>query len=60
MPATQRIERLAKHHDRSGFRCGSEALDRYLQQQARQDADKHAANPRRRYLPMTLVAALLG
>lgn len=40
-----RIEPLAKHHERSGFRCGSDALDRYLQQQARQDADKHVAAP---------------
>lgn len=45
MSAAYRIEPLAKHHDRSGFRCGSDALDRYLQQQARQDADKHVAAP---------------
>lgn len=40
-----RIEALAKRHDRAGFTCGAEALDRYLQQQARQDADKHVAAP---------------
>jgi predicted GNAT family N-acyltransferase len=40
-----RIEALAKRHERSGFHCGVEALDRYLQQQARQDADKHVAAP---------------
>ena len=28
-----------------GFSCGSAALDRYLQQQARQDADKRVAAP---------------
>ncbi len=40
-----RIEALGKHHDRAGFSCGTEALDRYLRQQARQDADKHVAAP---------------
>jgi predicted GNAT family N-acyltransferase len=42
---SDQIEALAKHHDRSGFTCGVEALDRYLKQQARQDADKHVAAP---------------
>jgi len=36
---------LGKSHDRSTFRCGSEALDRYLQGQARQDAEKRVAAP---------------
>ncbi len=46
MPAsTHRIEPLTRQHDRQAFSCGSEALDRYLQQQARQDADKHVAAP---------------
>jgi predicted GNAT family N-acyltransferase len=45
MPGSNRIEALAKHHDRSGFACGVEALDRYLKQQARQDAEKHVAAP---------------
>lgn len=40
-----RVEALAKHHDRSAFACGSEPLDRYLRQQARQDADKRVAAP---------------
>jgi predicted GNAT family N-acyltransferase len=40
-----RIEALAKRHERAGFTCGAEALDRYLHQQARQDADKHVAAP---------------
>jgi predicted GNAT family N-acyltransferase len=38
-----RVEALGKSHDRSAFTCGSDALDRYLQQQARQDADKRVA-----------------
>jgi GNAT superfamily N-acetyltransferase len=44
-PIKPLIEALAKHHDRTEFCCGSEALDRYLQQQARQDAEKHVAAP---------------
>ena len=38
-----RIEPLAKRHDRTAFASGSAELDRYLQQQARQDAEKRAA-----------------
>lgn len=37
------IEPLARHHDRTLFSCGIEALDRYLRQQASQDARKFAA-----------------
>jgi predicted N-acetyltransferase YhbS len=37
------IEPLDKRHDRSAFSCGADALDRYLKQQARQDADKRVA-----------------
>ena len=44
-PPAYRIEPLTKTHERSEFRCGSEALDRYLAQQARQDAEKHVAAP---------------
>lgn len=40
-----RISPLDRSHDRAGFSCGSQALDRYLQQQARQDADKRVAAP---------------
>jgi GNAT superfamily N-acetyltransferase len=40
-----RIEPLAKRHERAGFTCGAEALDRYLRQQARQDVEKHVAAP---------------
>lgn len=29
-----RIERLAEHHDRSSFRCGNEAMDRWLAEHA--------------------------
>lgn len=32
-------------HDRSGFTCGIEALDRYLQSQASQDARRRVAAP---------------
>ncbi len=32
-----RIEALAPEHDRAGFACGSEPLDRYLREQATQD-----------------------
>lgn len=45
MSSPWRIEPLGKHHDRTPFRCGTEALDRYLKQQARQDAEKYVAAP---------------
>lgn len=34
---TLRIEALAAHHDRAGFSCGVDALDRYFRSQAGQD-----------------------
>lgn len=37
------IEPLARHHNRDTFNCGIEALDRYLRQQASQDARKYVA-----------------
>ena len=40
-----RVEPLGKSHDREGFSCGSPPLDRYLRQQARQDAEKRVAAP---------------
>jgi predicted GNAT family N-acyltransferase len=40
-----RVDPLGKTHDRATFSCGTAALDRYLQQQARQDADKSVAAP---------------
>jgi GNAT superfamily N-acetyltransferase len=46
VPATPyRIDALDRTHDRRGFACGSAPLDRYLQQQARQDADRNVAAP---------------
>ncbi|HZT56387.1 MAG TPA: GNAT family N-acetyltransferase, partial [Burkholderiaceae bacterium] len=39
------VEPLGRQHDRTSFQCGAEALDRYLKQQARQDADKRVAAP---------------
>jgi GNAT superfamily N-acetyltransferase len=54
-PATPyRIEALGKTHDRATFDCGSVALDRYLQQQARQDAEKSVAAPFVLTVPPTL------
>ena len=38
-----RIEPLGTQHDRSGFTCGSEPLDRYLRVQAGQDTRKRVA-----------------
>ena len=37
------IETLQPDHDRSGFSCGKEPLDRYLTQQASQDLKRHLA-----------------
>jgi GNAT superfamily N-acetyltransferase len=39
------VEPLGRQHDRTAFQCGADALDRYLKQQARQDADKRVAAP---------------
>ncbi|MDO8280217.1 MAG: GNAT family N-acetyltransferase [Burkholderiaceae bacterium] len=36
---------FAKEHDRITFDCGNDDLNRYLKQQARQDAEKHVAVP---------------
>lgn len=40
-----RIAPIGKNHDRTLFSCGNVTLDRYLHQQARQDAEKHVAAP---------------
>jgi len=40
-----RIEPLGPHHDRAPFSCGNDSLDRYLKQQAGQDARRLAAAP---------------
>lgn len=48
MPLTltpEHIVPLEKGHDRSAFDCGNDDLNRYLKQQARQDAEKHVAVP---------------
>ena len=37
------IVALARHHDRSRFHCGSDALDRYIRQQASQDARRNVS-----------------
>ena len=39
------IDLLSVHHDRRGFICGKEPLDRYFQQQVTQDARRHLATP---------------
>jgi len=36
------IEPLGSHHDRAGFACGIESLDRYLRTQAGQDVRRRA------------------
>ena len=38
-----RVELLNEHHNRPGFACGEEALDRYLQTQATQDIRRRVA-----------------
>ena len=40
-----RIQPLSAEHDRSAFSCGMPALDRYLQEQAGQDARRRVAAP---------------
>lgn len=37
-----RVEALASHHDRDGFACGVDSLDRYLRIQASQDVRRKA------------------
>lgn len=37
-----KIEALASHHDRDGFSCGADSLDRYLRTQASQDVRRKA------------------
>jgi len=43
-PAPFRFDALGDSHDRSLFRCGDEALDRYFQTQATQDIRRRIAN----------------
>ncbi|MFN8607452.1 MAG: GNAT family N-acetyltransferase [Vulcanimicrobiota bacterium] len=35
------VEFLGAHHDRQSFDCGKEPLNRFLREQARQNADRH-------------------
>src|ERR1019366_4186025 len=44
MTAPLRLEPLGGEHDRSLFRCGEDALDRYFQTQATQDIRRRMAN----------------
>lgn len=43
--APEHVVPLEKTHDRKSFDCGNEALNRYLREQARQDAEKRVAAP---------------
>ncbi len=43
-PAPFRFELLGEAHDRSAFRCGEEALDRYFQTQVTQDIRRRITN----------------
>jgi GNAT superfamily N-acetyltransferase len=52
-----RIEPLTRDYDRAAFSCGIEPLDRYLRQQARQDATKRAAAP---FVLLTLENRIAG
>jgi GNAT superfamily N-acetyltransferase len=38
-----KVETLASHHDRDGFSCGVDSLDRYLRTQASQDVRRKAS-----------------
>ena len=44
-PAFPRVEALGPQHIRADFQCGIDPLDRYLRQQAMQDARKNIAAP---------------
>ena len=44
MTAPFRREPLGEGHERSSFRCGEDALDRYFQTQVTQDIRRHIAN----------------
>ena len=43
--APEHIRPLEKAHDRKSFDCGNDDLNRYLREQARQDAEKRVAAP---------------
>ncbi len=44
MTAPFQLEPLDDHHDRSGFSCGDEALDRYFKTQVTQDIRRRLSN----------------
>lgn len=44
MPSGFRIEALSTAHDRAGFSCGADPLDRYLKTQASQDMRRRVSN----------------
>ena len=44
MTSPFRLESLSGEHERSLFRCGEDALDRYFQTQVTQDIRRHIAN----------------
>jgi ribosomal protein S18 acetylase RimI-like enzyme len=44
MTAPFRLEPLGEGHERSSFRCGEDALDRYFRTQVTQDIRRHIAN----------------
>ena len=46
-------------HDRASFSCGVEPLDRYLREQAGQDARKHAAAPFVLVTPVRFTTSLM-
>ena len=54
--STVRVEALGPQHDRSGFECGVEPLDRYFALQVGQDARKGMAAPFVLVLPDDRVA----
>ena len=41
----EHVRPLEKTHDRKSFDCGNDGLNRYLREQARQDAEKRVAAP---------------
>jgi GNAT superfamily N-acetyltransferase len=43
-PHQFRFEILQRHHNRGAFSCGVESLDRYIQTQARQEAQRNVAS----------------
>ncbi|HEX6006183.1 MAG TPA: GNAT family N-acetyltransferase [Burkholderiales bacterium] len=57
MAARFSIERLSAKHDRSGFDCGSEPLNRYFSQQVTQDIRRRVATC---FVAVTSAGAIAG